>query len=66
MFTVQQYLDKYFKLNGLGKAQDTDWREAVGGGFFVVGGMQKGDSVLSSMLLYTGLLLPFPSPCWCC
>lgn len=23
MFTVRQYLDKHFKLNGLGKAQDT-------------------------------------------
>lgn len=31
MFTVKQYLDKHFKLNGLGKAQDTIWTEnAVG------------------------------------
>lgn len=27
MFTVKQYLDKHFKLNGLGKAQDTIWTE---------------------------------------
>lgn len=29
MFTVKQYLDKHFKLNGLGKAQDTIWTESV-------------------------------------
>lgn len=40
MFTVKQYLDKHFKLNGLGKAQDTIWTETVVG---VLEGFLRGE-----------------------
>lgn len=60
MFTVRQYLDKHFKLNGLGRAQDTVWTETCLGGVFWGGGGERGlDSMLSSKLLYTGTVSPF-------
>lgn len=61
MFTVKQYLDKHFKLNGLGKAQDTIWTETAVGtfeGFFGGwGGLIRCFQVSYSTL---GPLVPFP------
>lgn len=67
MFTVRQYLDKHFKLNGLGRAQDTEQKLVV----VVVlgfGGGREVDSMLSSKLLYTGIVSPFSitSRRYCC
>lgn len=63
MFTVKQYLDKHFKLNGLGKAQHTIWTETIvgvfGGFFGGWGGLIRCFGVSHSTL---GPLVPFPSP----
>lgn len=58
MFTVKQYLDKHFKLNGLGKAQDTIWTESVAAlkRFWRV---RWADQMISSKLLYTETTSPF-------
>lgn len=50
MFTVEQNLDKHFKLNGLGKAQDTIWTETVVVFLRVFWGVKWADQMLSSKL----------------
>lgn len=44
MFTVKQYSDKHFKLNGLGNAQGIIWTETVVGIFGGILGEEVGCS----------------------
>lgn len=59
MFTVEQNLDKHFKLNGLDKAKDTIRIETVVVFLRVFWGVKWVDQMLSSKLLYTGTTSPF-------